>query len=207
MGFLQYVQDYDEVLCPNSYVVRNGAYIENYYWYGFVSTIDYVYDFNRGLIQPYMKNVAIEECPTAVDVPGIIIGYAYNNNASLYPGGRPESLAALEQPAETINLADSAYLSSANGSLARALTINPPSSSPTFCCAPNLHGRHSGMASVLWHDGHVKAHKPIPPRVDKSAVATVALHREKSVGFLAHPNHPLGSAGQDYYWLARKPLP
>ena len=31
MGFLQYVQDYDEVLCPNSYAVRNGPYVENYY--------------------------------------------------------------------------------------------------------------------------------------------------------------------------------
>lgn len=61
------------------------------------------------------------------------------------------------------------------------------------------------MASVLWHDGHVKAFKPILPTTNKSATATVAVHASYSVGHLIHPSHPKDSAGQDYYFLAAKP--
>lgn len=100
LGFMMYQQDYDETLCPNVSLYRLGTVIINHYWYGLHSSATGTYDLNQGLIQPYMKNVAIEECPTAKGIPATVpIGYAYNNNASLFPSGRPTSMAAVDRPA------------------------------------------------------------------------------------------------------------
>ena len=157
LAMLQYSQDYDERVTPLGYIYGG----KTYYWWGSVRAG--VLDERESMLQPYMKSVQIQACPsfdnklrTAIG----LTGYAYND-AFLHPGwwsGRPSvSMAAIQDVARTVLLADSARVSFMDGTTLEANTfLTPPSQ--TY---PALHGRHNSMANVLWADGHVKAHRPV----------------------------------------------
>jgi prepilin-type N-terminal cleavage/methylation domain-containing protein len=134
---LMYVQDYDEVL-PMS-VYSNGACFNYFYT----------------VVDPYVKNKAITECPSerqALDSttigacgPGTLsprwIGYSTNQGIFTAPGfGGPPvlSLASMEFPADTIGLYD--------GNVAQTQ-------------AQLVQARHSEMFIAGYMDGHVKSVK------------------------------------------------
>jgi prepilin-type N-terminal cleavage/methylation domain-containing protein/prepilin-type processing-associated H-X9-DG protein len=158
-----YAQDYDELVVPVSgYVAPDGTGI--YWWAGVTLTGN---DPTQGLLYPYMKNGQIQACPsfhnTLRPVLGLT-GYGYNF-AYLSPLVPPNyqaqsvALAAVQKPAETVQMADAAELNtwSYNTPTLEGNTyLEPPSSAfPTF------HARHNGVGDVLWVDGHVKDFHPV----------------------------------------------
>lgn len=207
LGFLMYVQDYDERVFPRNYgFTRNGeSFIQQ--WWGTQNLTTGAIDPAAGLLQPYMKNYQIQECASAAGIAPIAgQPFAYAPNAQyLWPvtnSSLPISLAAVDRTAETLLMADCAYLNPTNGQLARTLLLWPPSS--TLSVAPAIHGRHNGFASVLWLDGHVKGQRPVIRTSDKSAAASAAVHLQNNIGDLLHPSYPLGHTLQDYYFMTTK---
>jgi prepilin-type N-terminal cleavage/methylation domain-containing protein/prepilin-type processing-associated H-X9-DG protein len=135
LGWAMYVQDYDEK-CPPVYMNNPRVY-----WYE--------------LLQPYIKNEQILECPSQSGTRG----YGYNRRAfALYPGyssdGHITKLAEIKQPAEKICMADS---------YANRYYIYNDNTDPqggtvaTF----GIYPYHNGMGNVLWVDGHVKSVTPM----------------------------------------------
>ncbi|RYG56869.1 DUF1559 domain-containing protein, partial [bacterium] len=61
----QYSQDYDDRTVPLIYV----AGTKIYYWWGSLIIGNTAYDMSDGLLQPYMKNSQILDCPDAASVP------------------------------------------------------------------------------------------------------------------------------------------
>jgi prepilin-type processing-associated H-X9-DG protein len=115
---------------------------------------------------PYMRNSQIQACPdfqnslrSTLGLTGY--GYNYNYLSPLVPPhyeALPVSLARINAPAETVQMADSARLNTwqyATPTLEGNAYLEPPSSD-----YPTAHARHSGTVSVLWLDGHVKALQP-----------------------------------------------
>ncbi|MFY7952415.1 MAG: DUF1559 domain-containing protein [Armatimonadaceae bacterium] len=177
---LMYMQDYDETIFLNNYVVpaAGGTPTRVILWYGaYTLTSPITFQHQDGLLQPYMRNLVIRECSSAVGIAAsgpLVAGMGYGLNADyLLPTVAgvpfPVSLAGVTRPAETVLLADAAFHSSgAGGGMRRFTALNAPfrpsttpyvpSSTPTLY--GTLHGRHNGMASVLWLDGHVNANRP-----------------------------------------------
>jgi prepilin-type N-terminal cleavage/methylation domain-containing protein/prepilin-type processing-associated H-X9-DG protein len=207
LGFLMYVQDYDETVFPRNYgFTRNGqSFIQQ--WWGTQNMTTGAIEPADGLLQPYMKNYRIQECASAAGIAPIAgQPFAYAPNAHyMWPAAnssRPIGIPVVDKVAETVLMADCAYLNPTNGQLARTLLLWPPSN--TAAVAPAIHGRHNGFATVLWFDGHAKGHRPIIRTTDKSAAATAELHRQNNIGDLLHPSYPLGHALQDYYFMTTK---
>ena len=83
LGWLQYSQDYDELMVPYSSDGNSGGYSHNW-----------------GLaIQPYLKSLQIYSCPSYSDD---VVGYSYN--ASIARAGKP--LAAVPIPSQSVMFAD-----------------------------------------------------------------------------------------------------
>ena len=158
-----------------------------------------------------MKSGAIKDCPTAA---GIVVNpvnspYAYATNyyylnSAYYPGTTASpipraypSLTMVEQPSETIFLADCAGFATTNGvyGLARLSQLNVPSRSAS---APNVHGRHSSRANVSWIDGHATS-MPVTTRKMAYNQATSAMFDANSVGDLLK-----GGIRDDYYFELTK---
>lgn len=225
LAMMQYTQDYDEKIMPYCYSV--GA--DTMYWASYFQASPAAHFPERSLIQPYMKNTQIQDCPDAPQPTGTPsvntppIGYGYNNFYlnDLLPGFNwsGKSIAAITQPAETLMMADGASRNSAGWG--RPGYAMPPSyAGGSGVRAPRIHGRHFGMANVLWMDGHVKAMKvSYPAPVTASGQTT----EQNQIGDLLHPNFPfLGSAADcttldpataattanckgDYYFMLVKP--
>jgi prepilin-type processing-associated H-X9-DG protein len=172
MATLMYVQDYDDTLFIPDYVVPGSTPTAVQLWFSYYEfTTPLRFTPQRGLLQPYMKSVAIQDCPSAVSLPGtgtlsqsqLAYGlntfYLFPRSASAPFDYIPASLAATTTPAETVLLADVAGFTGSTGNvtLTRSSVLERPSNGRR----PTFHGRHSGMGSVLWLDGHVKAFKPI----------------------------------------------
>ena len=165
LGWLQYSQDYDEKVMR----VATSQPGKTFYWWG--SFDGSTLRESEGLLQPYMKSGQIQACPSfenRLRASVGLTGYAYNNSF-LSPsdyGPAPTyteipiavGLSQIQSPAETVAMADSAQISTSSGTpILRGNTyLSTPSSA-----YPALHGRHNGMANVLWADGHVKASPPI----------------------------------------------
>ncbi|MCS7192466.1 MAG: DUF1559 domain-containing protein [Armatimonadetes bacterium] len=159
---LQYAQDYDERLFPFAYDDWT------HYWWGYVDYANQTVDFNRGFLQPYMKNAQIKACPSFRENPnfryshlGYGLNYAYLSPVIMTPPWTPiaVSLAQISNPAETTWIADTAqWRTWGSGAPVFEGTgyLEPPSyNNPTF------HARHTEVGNVLWCDGHVKAFKPV----------------------------------------------
>jgi prepilin-type N-terminal cleavage/methylation domain-containing protein/prepilin-type processing-associated H-X9-DG protein len=211
LGMLMYVQDYDETIFPWLENDPNGVRM----WDGFT---DFSQGFppkylpDQGFLQPYMKNTQIEDCPTAagtipftIDLSnGIPVWMAYGVNMNLMPFTTSNgltyiglSLASVGAPSDTVFLADAAsFAYNPPDKLIRTNKLIPPSAN-----APSLHGRHTGMANVLWMDGHVKTARPTPPTIQNSPTSP-ATYKADNVGDLTAPaGH---SSDIDYYFELTK---
>jgi prepilin-type N-terminal cleavage/methylation domain-containing protein/prepilin-type processing-associated H-X9-DG protein len=132
-----YVQDYDETFPMATYL--DGGCVATFY----------------STVQPYVKNHAVTQCPSApqaMDIPTMFAGFlagacpntpkynSYSTNLDLFTDGfsgvRPPTLASLPLPADTIALYDGDVI------------VNR--SQP-------VQGRHSNTFSAVFADGHVKA--------------------------------------------------
>jgi type II secretory pathway pseudopilin PulG len=74
-GWLMYAQDYDEGLAQPGWLAPAGTTVsgqmEFITWYNvIVYTNPITFAPSRGLIQPYMKSTAIQDCPSAAELTG-----------------------------------------------------------------------------------------------------------------------------------------
>jgi prepilin-type N-terminal cleavage/methylation domain-containing protein/prepilin-type processing-associated H-X9-DG protein len=222
LAMMQYSQDYDERTVPLLYVV-----LPKYnYWWGSFTTGDTAYDMNGGLLNPYMKNGQILDCPDAANVPvgATAQPLAYGMNfMTLGTGNMGISLASVSRPAETVAFADGAR---ANATLTpsemqRFTQVTPLGQSRKNGQYPTVHGRHNGFSNVLWLDGHVKAMKVSFPN---PTTANQLSGVKNNIGDLINPLYPAdncaynGTGGvsangvtfgnfcaHDYYFLLTKP--
>jgi prepilin-type N-terminal cleavage/methylation domain len=213
IGWMLYVQDYDETVVPH----RIDSAGRSTYWHGAYITAQGGWDLTAGFLYPYMKNAQVQDCPSAGGIaPATLYPVAYGYNTYYltyqdYPAAgwtnRPgyASLAQMERPAETLVLGDSAFLNSTTGEPERWDVFYPPSYNKVFR-SPTAHGRHSGMANIMWADGHAKAMKVTPSQA-VTGEATQARYNSNVIGEILHPDHPKGSPGQDYYFALTKTTP
>jgi prepilin-type N-terminal cleavage/methylation domain-containing protein/prepilin-type processing-associated H-X9-DG protein len=218
----QYSQDYDERTVPLLYV----ATPKIFYWWGSFTTGDTTYDMNGGLLNPYMKNGQILDCPDAANVP---LGatpqpLAYGMNfMTLGTGNMGISLASVNRPAETVAFADGARANTTviPSEMQRFTQVTPLGQSHKTGQYPTVHGRHSGFSNVLWLDGHVKAMKVSFPN---PTTANQLSGVKNNIGDLVNPQYPADNCAyngtgnapvngatfgnfcaHDYYFLLAKP--
>jgi len=201
LAWIMYSQDYDERVVHQGYVEGG----KNYNWNGSQLTGGaFPKVAAEGLIQPYMKNVQIQECPSnSLPVSnGFAHSYLYNMHRVYYPDYPATgwaanrvipTLAAFEAATETVLMADGAFYTGSSLIRSELLISNPPSTS-----TPTLHGRHNGMANVLWYDGHVKAMKPQIRSADFNSFATVNRMTSDVMGDLCF------NGDCEYYFKLRK---
>ncbi|MHB8994035.1 MAG: DUF1559 family PulG-like putative transporter [Armatimonadota bacterium] len=173
---MMYAQDYDETY-PISYYY-DASFTKEYGW-------DFCTDYNTGvqtlgLLGAYTKNSQIAACPSAKSLitnGRSYTGYAYN--ASYIGGGQMDgagyslkpaaSLGAVNRPAETVLMCDSAFYSTfAPIGTSGNNYLRSPNDANNYVGA-NVHYRHSGCANVTYADGHAKAatKKCLPSNSDK----------------------------------------
>jgi prepilin-type N-terminal cleavage/methylation domain-containing protein/prepilin-type processing-associated H-X9-DG protein len=157
IGLAMYAQDYDEKVCLNyQYMPQPNATMLAWWW---------------DLIQPYVKNEQINVCPS--QSPGYTYTYmrppgrpnpgyySYsraswlcNNSgsATTTTPGTPRNLAAIEDPAGTIDVVDATT---------SEIWSNPDHTDLSLPGATNgpsrVSLRHNGTFNVAFYDGHVKA--------------------------------------------------
>jgi len=86
LGFMQYMQDYDEQVTPAHWNAAQG-------W--------------AGEISPYVKSTGIFKCPddsTTAPAPAVPVSYAMSTNISFQDSGASQGLSQLNAPASTILL-------------------------------------------------------------------------------------------------------
>ncbi|MFQ3587444.1 MAG: prepilin-type N-terminal cleavage/methylation domain-containing protein [Fimbriimonadaceae bacterium] len=221
---LLYMNDYDDRMFI--FQARNGDH--NHFWFTGIENWFAPSQPRRdrpewGLLHPYMKNQRIQDCPNAAGIPmpnnGVanIFWPAYGLNVLYLMGNintpNPISMTELDSPAETVLLADVAFLSLANGALSRINIARAPSESNLV---PTIHARHSGRTTVLWTDGHVSRKTPVYKsdgfRPNATTPVTGEAMRRAGIGSLARrPLPDTIPAGDplipeyDYYFAVRKP--
>lgn len=163
---LLYASDWDDHAVPWAYG-GNGP-DDPYIGYAFAVNFDglnWVEDYQGGLLNPYMKSVPLLGCPSANEyrLPGGYgnkVSYGYNDRFQSWQLVDPvnwtftwstASLSAIELPAETITFGDGATYSP----FSEELTVGG-----SFSGYWDAHGRHHGRATVAWVDGHVKTERP-----------------------------------------------
>ena len=153
LAAMQYCQDYDEMYMP-----RRQPYGATYiYW------VD-LNPANSYLMEPYMKNRQIGECPSLKGWNG----YAYNVN--LISG--LVAMSQVKTPAEMLMFVDdtfggrTAYLPTQGLANWGANFCNPPgttsTTTPPLTWGVNTpYGRHNDGVNVAFCDGHAKWMRPI----------------------------------------------
>ena len=154
LAYAMYSGDYDEIVAANS---RGSA----------IGTI-----WVPGMLMPYMKNLQIWRCPsngTVQATPAVGMGGAVNcgcpdyyrlrggygpnygntsavNGLTPWPVPSGQSLSAMQDPAGTLQMADSS-----------CVVVSPPGIWPSDTAANKLASlRHNDGSNVLFCDGHVK---------------------------------------------------
>ncbi|MGE5531421.1 MAG: DUF1559 domain-containing protein [Bacteroidota bacterium] len=140
LGFMQYVQDYDEVM-PQA-----GAYEVVTWPNGGTGG-----NFWPCRIYPYVKNIQVYNCPSAATAwdgkpPGIPLNTGYNQTIASTPTA-PISVGSIVIPAETAMIGDT---EGAGGYTFMQLYYGGPSA-PRY-----LAGRHNDGANIGFCDGHAK---------------------------------------------------
>jgi len=159
MAMAMYADDYDEVM-PIAYYYSADLSHE-YAW-------DFALDWSTwpptvtlGLLGPYTRSGQLNACPSfhgeAWGRP--YTGYAYNTSylghGQFEPDPTPAALARIQQPTDTVLLADSAFVWA--GSPAANNYLRAPGDPAYGWIGPNVHFRHLAAANVAYCDGHVKA--------------------------------------------------
>jgi prepilin-type processing-associated H-X9-DG protein len=215
LGALMYAQDYDEKTFP-FYYTDAPTFTYQQWWYTRLE--GGVYDPTRGLLYPYMKSVQVQDCPSAGSIDGgssaiKLIAYSHNSDyltPTVAGALQPAAQGQIERPAETVMFADGAFLRISDGVILRFGALNPPFRPATNVATPypTLHGRHNGMANVLWCDGHVKAMKPALRTVGFNAVVTPALLVSNNLGDLLPGGVRSGDPVKDnFYFRLNKDAP
>lgn len=203
-AMLMYSNDFDELLPPSSYLIGGPptGMLQNWcYSYSYATQ---TYNSTGGLIQPYLKNAQVQDCPTAADIApfasdtsGNTVPAAYGYNTQI----QPTPMARVQYPAETILLADALTLRT-SGTIARVVAIALPSITTS---APTPNGRHNGVANVAWEDGHVKAMTPTFRTAGGSGASTYIQWKQKSLGDFTKSGVLTGDpVTDDYLYLADK---
>src|SRR5688572_20280773 len=121
LAMMQYTQDSDDTLFP--WLQFGGSWLN--FWDGRVEFAAGPPKFEpgQGLLQPYMKNTQIQDCPTAAGVveprpfdlsKGIPVWTAYGPNMNLFPNNSATNtytglpMAEVQASADTVFLADAA---------------------------------------------------------------------------------------------------
>lgn len=201
-----YLQDYDEVFFPYGYPTHDPAGTNGQFW--FCRMDDGTISYTAGLLQPYIKNAQVLDCPSLKGTApysglpftrdlGYGLSQAYLTPYTGYTASSP-SLAQIDRPAETVELADTAVL--VTSAVNRWHALSPPS-----LAYPTLHARHNETVNVLWLDGHTKAQKLDYRTTGSAGGVTYTDWKRAHLGDLIHPSYPRGSAGQDYYFMLQKP--
>ena len=222
LGLAQYSQDYDERTVPLYYALPGASQ----YWWGQVISSPSSVDMSAGLLQPYMKNSQILDCPDGASLPVTTPPqpFAYGVNfLILGSNNMGVPLASIQAPAETVAFADSArYRSNFTPNVDRFNQVTPLGQARKSGQFHTVSGRHQGSANVLWLDGHVKAMKvQFPDTTTANGIGGQA----QQIGDLINPNYPPdactyntanpsvgvggntydGRCAHDYYFLLNKP--
>ena len=225
-----YAGDYDDTLALQSWGFFNPdtGIVESHSWWGGTAldfnagfTTTYRPDF--GLFYPYMKNRALNDCPTAASDFGFtsedVTGYGVNPNV-IVASGPSVSATAMDAPADTILMADNAKTIADNGNvvLGKSDTVDTPSKSQGTAGYGRLMARHSGKANVAWTDGHAKSFSvttaPESAFTGATSRAAYAFSKAKGVGDLYYSSYPYdgcaatygsGLCKEDYYYNVSKP--
>ena len=146
-------------------------------------------DKSCGPLSAYINNVEIWTCPAASDTA---VTYGLNIAFVRFEitDGSPVRLAQISSPANTILMADRVPISPDR--LGEAPYIFLPTDSQ-----PVVQGRHSGLANVLWADGHLSAERPATPQ-QSSRVGQGDILRSAYTGI---PQE------DDYYYKLFKAVP
>lgn len=221
---VMYMGDYDDMTVPVSYYTHynSGSDYGIQYWWGLrtVSGGATNVESAKGLLQPYMKSTAIQDCPDAsvlpLGTPATPFAYGVNLNlsqivAGAYPAGSLNNFmgasgSQIEAVADTLFLADSGQYRATTG-LTRAPNIQRPSQASGYS---TIHGRHNGQTNVSWADGHAKSLKVSFVKTSADSVTG----KKYNIGDLVNPRYPYdvcaaktgtGECAQDYYFLLTKP--
>ncbi|GIV11035.1 MAG: hypothetical protein KatS3mg020_0526 [Fimbriimonadales bacterium] len=197
IGMLMYIQDYDEMMVPYAVSDPNDNRSTVRWWHGASirsQGTPFIYDPIQGLIQPYLRNYEIQDCPSARGLPGntaMVNGDLwpdYATNSLIFVDITREqaiSYASLDRPAETMFLCD-AVNAFRPPQLISSPFIWPPSwaaNASQFHFPERFHGRHNGFGVVLWGDGHAKARRPAYRVAGASQDSD--WRRSKSIGMLS----------------------
>ena len=225
-----YAGDYDDTLALKDWASYNPSTgsIEDHQWWG-GSVLDFSTfattarpDF--GLFYPYMKNRAINDCPTAAADFGEATGFrvtGYGVNPNVIVSGTPSvSATAMDAPADTILMADNAKINVSGGSViaARIEAVDTPSKAQGVAGNGRVMARHSGKANVAWTDGHAKSFSvttaPESAFTGAMSSAAYAYSKAKGIGDLYYSSYPYdgcavtygsGLCKEDYYYNVSKP--
>jgi prepilin-type N-terminal cleavage/methylation domain-containing protein/prepilin-type processing-associated H-X9-DG protein len=208
-AFVLYAGDYDDYIVTSTAGPVGSNMLYAWGWSTNFSTNPVTVDGHGGLIQPYLKNVDIQDCPIAKSIPATAnnpIPFAYGVNVGyLTPSSGPHSMTEGDAPAETILLGDAAQVPSpgrgGTPALARYPTLIPPSGSLSGT-GPTTHGRHGGFANITWLDGHAKSTKI--QTLLNPATPTDQLRVANNLGNILKAGCPVGSTCQDFYYELTK---
>ena len=201
MGTLLYVQDYDECIYPYEYNGPSGPGDRITWKYYTDYDTTHPNDYSRGLLYPYVKSTGVFTCPDAVSFATTVGGGSGSYGLNPYlQGARINGtetvgivLATAQAHTETILIADTAK--AFEGKLRSNDVLDSPANGSV------IHGRHNGMADVVWLDGHVKAMRPVCGRIDLS----VCLIDKFDLGTLLRKPYSGNKRQDDYYWELVKP--
>jgi prepilin-type N-terminal cleavage/methylation domain-containing protein/prepilin-type processing-associated H-X9-DG protein len=226
LGYIMYQGDYDDGTMPLGYYPSASLPSYTYqYWYGLMTVNNgTTYDWSKGLLQPYLKNVAIQDCPDASKIPptnppqpfayamnfNLVTTITTNYNGTNLNGNMGINAGLIEAPADTVVFADSARF---NGTkVVRFPNLYRPSYAIASARYSTVHGRHGGWANVNWADGHAKAMKVSYPNTHPNGVKG----KDFEIGDLVHPKYPVrgcpaetksasGDCAEDFYFTLSKP--
>jgi prepilin-type processing-associated H-X9-DG protein len=174
-----YSNDYDDKMAnsyyndPNAPAGNLGSETTQLYgeWVTSFSPYSGVASFQHGLIYPYTKNGAVQDCPAGMSIPDPTglnpLTYAITSNilegCDWYTGGScdagypPPSYSKVSQPADTILLTDAAGAAWDSG-YNNVIGIERDNIYlGVGLGTQRVHGIHNGRANAAWLDGHSKS--------------------------------------------------
>ncbi len=214
-----YANDYDDDVVPTSYYY-NSNYTVSYFWWGTVTTLPPTYkpvvDYTKGLLYPYTKSGAIQDCPDnqgikADPYTGTPFAYAMNGGVDGF-GGLPNWISQLPNgpfnnpyiigfgsfggPPETGVLsadtfdspAETIMIADAAESIANGTTFSVADTAQFGCdFSFGVQARHGGgIANIGWFDGHAKGMRVVKSTATAAQDPWDFSAAEYNIGIVAH---------------------